>query len=286
MFYLSRFEIHPVFFASIHWAFAMFWALSCRAEVVLSGVLDYRVTTTITSLDIDDDGIDDLEFYGDQEALANGQYLLRVRTLGNIYVWCLNVPVDHNQYVSVFTTTLKGSNINESMDGLNDPQGDVTLYSWQSGTIKFHGFEIAGGIPGNDSYLPIRFIKNQQTYYGWVRLIFPSSYDHYNETGYVKIKESGYESQQAVPLDAGAGTTSMPLDFRSGCLKEDLDQLSIFVNNVRGLFCILQESSDLVSWRTILNKVAAQDLLTHKVLVESDNKFYRWKLSENLETTN
>jgi len=254
-----------------------------QAEVFNSPELNKRVWAlqdVSYAVDVDMDGTDDIFFYGDLDALVRnaGQayaYHLRLSTAQNTYVSTIGVPSGPEELTYMFTTFQEGVSIDED---LTSP-----FYEWSSGDIPFLGFQIAGGIPSRDSFLAVKIIKESSVHYGWIRLIFPITYDYFDETGYVKIKESGYQTAPSSAIVAGLGKTEKTSSYSNNIEISGAGTFDIEVNSVSNMQCMLQESIDLLDWNTISVEYSTQPNLTKSISTTGTSKYYRWQVTENLE---
>lgn len=270
-----------------------------KSALVNSLPLNYSVLALLNGnerfyypVDVDLDGTYDVFFYADISLLVQAQGQadpshLRLVTANEVYVSCFNVPIGSEEQpasVAAFTTFAESETIGSDLnppDWSHDP-----LWTWESGDLPFHGFKIAGGIPSRDSYLGVKIIKESNEYFGWIRLIFPISYDYFDQTGYVKIKESSHETTPSTPLVAGFGRTEIPSRFLNSIKLTNTGNLELKINEVNDLVCMLQESSDLSNWDTVTVEYSTESKFTKVVSKDNPLKFYRWQVTENLEEIN
>jgi hypothetical protein len=238
-----------------------------------------------TPVDVDLDGNTDLFIFADIDLLIrdNGvasPFHLMVATENGVYVSCFNVPIGPGPdgqpaSVATFTTFAENENI--------DPHLYPPLWTWEAGELPFHGFEIAGGIPSRDSYLGVKIVKESGEYYGWIRLIFPVTYDYIDETSYLKVKETSYQTTPATPIVAGVGKTEMRSSFSNSIKLVSNADIELEIKGVEDLTCRLLESSDLSSWETVTVKYSTESDASEVIPRNSSPRFYRWQITENLE---
>lgn len=255
-----------------------------QTEPVNSPPLNYPVwalsgTNARTPVDVDMDGNNDVFIYADIDLLIQDQGVasprhLMVATENGVFVSCFNLPIGPGS-IATFTTFAETEDIG--------PDLDAPLWTWETGELPFHGFEIAGGIPGRDSYLGVKLVKESGEYFGWIRLIFPVSYDYVDETSYVKIKETSYQTTPATPIIAGVGKTKMPSGFSDSIKLVNAADIELEINGVEDLTCQLLESTDLSTWETVTVKYSTESDLSKVVAKNSSSRFYRWRITENLE---
>lgn len=267
------------------------FALS-EASLVNSEAIDLRVipvettyphsgSNTYYTLDVDADGIHDLSFYAHRIRYSNIQgglysYHLRLLVEDHTSVSCVNIPVGGpDEFEVAFSTFSESELIPTALDG--------EWFTWESGDLSFHGFEIAGGIPSNDSYLGVRIESSGAFRYGWVRLIFPSSYENYSETGLVKIKETAIETNASTEVMIGEGRIIPNEAYEANIQFIDNDQVEITAHGIAGMFCSLQVSTNLKDWDYIHHVAPSSDTVSRNLNKESSGRFYRWKISENGE---
>ncbi|MGZ0708071.1 hypothetical protein ACWPKO_07005 [Coraliomargarita sp. W4R53] len=264
------------------------------ADVINSPEINQRIWALLDvtyPVDVDMDGTNDVYFYGDIDLLVQNSEQaaaihLRIATASNVFVSCFNIPVgpgpDGNpSSIAAFTTFVESENIGAD---LNPPDWPYEpLLTWESGDLPFHGFDIAGGIPSRDSYLGVKIEKETHEYYGWIRLIFPISYDYFDQTSYVKIKESSYQSTPSSPVIAGLGKTEKASSYSNHIEISGAGTFALEVNGVSNMQCMLQESLDLSDWDTISVEYSTQPNLTKSISTTGTSKFYRWQVTENLE---
>lgn len=241
-----------------------------------------------TPVDVNMDGVYDVFFYGDLDSLVQNQSQahssqLYVVTANDVSVSCFNIPVGPGpdgepQFIAAFTTFTDTQSIGPNLGS--------SLLSWESGDLSFHGFDIAGGIPSRDSYLGVQIRKGTDVFYGWIRLIFPESYDYFDESGYVKIKESAYEASPSTPIITGVGKTELPDSFSNAIRTIGNNTIEIEISGIQNLACMLQESIDLENWDSISADYATQANLKKNISSSNTPKFYRWLVSENFEGSN
>lgn len=256
------------------------------ANVANSPEIDQRVfalTNTPYAVDVDMDGTDDVFFYADLAALlANSgepdASHLSLTTAANVSVSAMSVPVGPSGPYTAFTTLSDERLVGDNLS--------TYLLEWADGDIPFLGFEIGGGIPSQDCYLAVRLEKGFSVHYGWIRLIFPVNYDHYDETGYFKIKETSYVTLPSLPIFTGSGKTELDSTYSSTIATGPSSSLDIEVNDVTNRLCELLESTNLVDWDSVSVEYATQANHTTNVSTGATAKFYRWNVTENLEEAN
>ncbi|NBB78702.1 MAG: hypothetical protein GVY36_04555 [Verrucomicrobia bacterium] len=261
-----------------------------EAATVNSLPLNYPVWALLgpnarTPVDVDMDGNHDVFIYADIDLLVrdNGvasPYHLMVATANDVYVSCFNVPIGPGPdgepaSVATFTTFAENENF--------DPHLSPPLWTWETGELPFHGFEIGGGIPSRDSYLGVKIVKESGQYYGWIRLIFPVTYNYIDETGYLKVKETSYQTVAATPIVAGAGKTEMRSSFSNSIKLSGNADIELEIKEVKDLTCQLLESVDLLSWETVTVKYSTESDASVVIPRSSSPRFYRWQITENLE---
>ena len=183
-----------------------------------------------------------------------------------------NLPDSLPASIAVFTTFAENENIGTN---LNHP-----YLSWEMGDLPFHGFIIAGGIPSRDSYLGVKIVKESGEHFGWIRLIFPASYDHVDETSYIKVKETSYQTTPATPIVAGVGKTEMASSFSNSIKLVNTTDIEFEIKGVEGLICQLLESNDLSNWETVAVKYSAESDFSKVITKNNPSRFYRWKITE------
>ncbi|WP_309386969.1 hypothetical protein [Cerasicoccus frondis] len=224
------------------------------------------------TVDVDKDGGADINFYV-ETTYSNGryQYWLSLTTRTGVYVgvWDIGLPYDEPFYT--FNTILKGSPVNNE------------YRTWRSGDLPHIGYDILGGPPSLDSYLAVKIVRNGRTRYGWVRLIFPVDYAYIEETGVLKIKECAYERSPFTNLLAGDGGIDQPLSPSTNVESTGSQRVKITAENVEGMICELQTSSDLKTWERVFVKRSNQETLAVTEAYTDGQQYFRWKVSENYD---
>jgi hypothetical protein len=238
-----------------------------------------------TPVDVDLDGNTDVFIFADIDLLVRDNGVaspshLMVATANGVYVSCFNVPIGSGPdgqpaSVATFTTFAENENI--------DPHLSPHFLTWEAGELPFHGFEIAGGIPSRDSYLGVKIVKESGEYYGWIRLIFPVTYDYIDETSYLKVKETSYQTAPSTPIVAGVGKTEIRSSFSNSIKLVSISDIELEIQEVEDLTCRLVESSDLSSWETVTVKYSTGSNVSAVIPRNSSPRFYRWQITENLE---
>ena len=140
------------------------------------------------------------------------------------------------------------------------------FYHGSQVTCLFMVFEIAGGIPSRDSYLGVRIENEGIFYYGWIRLIFPGSYEHFDETGYLKIKEFAVESSGATAITAGVGRSVAKSEYPVSITALSSHTITVEAREVAGMLCTFQSSIDLKEWSDDLIVFSTQERILAETL--------------------
>lgn len=256
------------------------------AEVIVSPELNQRVFPPDAfshadyseyPVDVDADTIPDLWIRA-VKANQLSEFYIVVVTAPSVSATCFNIPIpgegNEPNFIAAFTTHAAGQSIGANWD---------FFHLWASGEFNFHGFEIAGGIPARDGYLGVRIQRMGLTRYGWVRLIFPQNYDHFEETGYLKIKETAYETTPFQAITAGVGRSEISIDATSKITPQNPATIRLYASGESGLAYALKESSNLTDWTIVYRKFSETGSVEVNRPIEATPTFYKWSLSENFE---
>lgn len=263
-----------------------FGSVLVHAAVQTSEIFDMRVWPEETGfpaepvkypVDVDLDGLDDIFFYGDVATAASSSYeFLYLDTAEGVSVSCINIPVPGPSPIPGFTTFAEGYTFGSELEGFQRV--------WASGTILFHGRNIAGGIPSTDGYMGIRIVKNSGVHYGWIRLIFPGNYDFFEKTGYVKIKQSGFQTVPDKTISAGEGKAEETTAYQARIVDQTNSEITVSVDQVSKMILTQQTTHSLdLAWEDLNHTRADGDSLTYSIPFEASREFHRWRISENLE---
>jgi hypothetical protein len=239
--------------------------------------LDENYEPKSVEIDLDQDGITDVEFYGNNDVYAQyGVFYLRLKTPSNVFVKVVDASPDPREPALGFTTFLEDS----AVDNTESPPFGI----WASGDLPHLGFDILGGPPGNDSYLLVKIIKETESYFGWIRLIFPDNYNQADLTGYVKVKEYAFEDTPSTPIVTGVGISPIkdPISNQISYSTE-FSEIKIHLTGEADLIYTLEESLNLVDWDVVSNNSSVSGQIESFFNPSKEDTFYRWILSENLE---